>query len=431
MSNSDRLSPSLVSSRQSRWVPAVSQTQACMGPGCLIAFFAIFMCFGFCFLGIVVVRELFTFRAAQSWPEVPCVILDSRLQTHSDSDGGTTYSPKITYEYSWQGQTYTSDRYQVSEYSSSFRNAHQQVVDSYPKGRQAVCYVNPDEPNYAILDRSHAPGMYLGLILGAVFTLVGVGGVVGTILYRMRQKRRAVDPNSADRDAGADNLAPNGLHAASFPSASAGTANGPQVLAPKQSRMMVLAVASGIALFWNGIVSVFVVVIVNSFLDGDPQWCMTVFLIPFVVVGLSLLLIVLYTFLTLFNPTPQLTLAQGVLRLGGPLVAQWEFRGGTSRIRKLTVILEGEEVATYRQGTSTATDRSTFYRDILAEVTLPSEIPSGRVETHIPLALMHSWKATNNQVEWHLKIHGEIPFFPDIKEDFSLDVRPAELWEEV
>ena len=43
-------------------------------------------------------------------------------------------------------------------------------------------------------------------------------------------------------------------------------------------------------LFWNGIVSIFVYNVVKSYLDGRPEICLTIFLIPFVLIGLGLIL---------------------------------------------------------------------------------------------------------------------------------------------
>lgn len=411
-----------------------------MGPGCLAVFFSIFLCVGAGLLYFMVYRGYMEFRAAQSWPEVPCEVVESRLRTHHDDDG-TTYSPQITYKYTWEGLEYRSDRYQISQYSSSFRKAHQKIVDAHPRGHRTVCFVNPEDPSMAILDRSQAPGLLIGLLIGGVFTLIGAGGVVGCLIFMSRRKR--VEPSThvspaeaamgftpsieSSRLTGGAAFSPAGTIPASD---NTSRDSGPVVLAPKQTRLMTLLIGGGLALFWNGIVSVFVGIAIYSWLDGEPQWCLSIFLIPFVVIGLALLGFVLYTFLTLFNPVPQITLRKSSLRLGETLSVEWQFRGGTSRISKLTISLVGEEVASYRQGTSTATDRNKFFHQALVETSLPADIAAGSAELVIPLNSMHSWKAPNNQVEWHVEVHGDIPFFPDIKDTFPLTIHPAELWED-
>ena len=49
-----------------------------------------------------------------------------------------------------------------------------------------------------------------------------------------------------------------------------------------------LAVIMAACLFWNGMVALFVTIAVNSHLRGEPEWFLTLFMVPFVLVGLAL-----------------------------------------------------------------------------------------------------------------------------------------------
>jgi hypothetical protein len=73
-----------------------------------------------------------------------------------------------------------------------------------------------------------------------------------------------------------------------------------------------------VALFWNGIVSVFLWQVVASWRQGQPNGCLTAFLIPFVLVGLGLIYAVGRQFLVLFNPRPHITLTPACSRREGP-----------------------------------------------------------------------------------------------------------------
>ncbi len=48
------------------------------------------------------------------------------------------------------------------------------------------------------------------------------------------------------------------------------------------------------ALFWDAIVSIFVVQCINGFLSGEGDWFMCLFLVPFVTVGVAVPMVVIY-----------------------------------------------------------------------------------------------------------------------------------------
>lgn len=406
---------------EKKWSQSIVRAVPGFQAGCLVIFSLVFLVAGSAVLYFFGYRTYRDFLAAKSWTETPCTIVSSRLVTsHGEND---TYSPHIVFQYEWQGQPRESERYQLVAYSSSFRSAHQRIVDAHPPGLQTVCYVNPNDPSEAVLDRSFPAGIWIGAIVGGAFALFGIGGLVGSLAYARSVRRRATEmPSTPGTGSPISQAARSG-------SAPPGTA-APQRLAPQTGRKTAFFWMLLFGVFWNGIVSVFVGILINSFRAGDPQWFMALFLTPFVLIGLVLIVAILLTFLAMFNPVPQLTLLSSPCRLGGPLSLTWEFSGGTSRIRKLTLSLVGEESATYRHGTSTMTDTSRFHQQILTETTRPTDMVSGRIDTALPERSMHSWKASNNKIEWTVTVHGEIPFFPDINDKFPVEVLPAELWVE-
>ncbi|MGC8140705.1 DUF3592 domain-containing protein, partial [Salmonella enterica] len=72
---------------------------------------------------------------------------------------------------------YTGNRYNFSFGSSSGREGKQKVVDKYPPGSDAVCYVNPRRPEQAVISRAMPGDIWFGVI-PVVFLLVGVGGMI-------------------------------------------------------------------------------------------------------------------------------------------------------------------------------------------------------------------------------------------------------------
>ena len=85
---------------------------------------------------------------------------------------------------------------------------------------------------------------------------------------------------------------------------------------------------------------------------------------------------------------------------------------------------EGREEATYTRGTTTSTDRETFALIRLIDTEIPSKFSTGRATLHIPPDTMHSFNAPRNKITWLVKIHGQIPRWPDVDADFTLTVLP-------
>jgi len=181
-----------------------------------------------------------------------------------------------------------------------------------------------------------------------------------------------------------------------------------------------------VALFWNGIVSIFMINLVGEWRTGHWPIFLTLFLTPFVLVGLGLLGSAGYFLLACFNPRPRASLLpEGGVAVGEDATLRWRLTGRATRIARLTVTLEGREEATYVQGTDSKTDTEVFHRATLVTTANPWEVASGEVKVAIPPSTMHSFAAPHNKVRWVITIHGEIPRWPDLKEELGIEVLPA------
>lgn len=365
----------------------------------LILFLSLFSLFGAVFFFFFFVRPVVKVVAARSWPELDCRILSSQVGVHSGSEGGSTYSIDIAFEYEWRNEKYRSDRYDFMGGSSSGRSGKEEVVSRHPAGSKALCYVNPGDPSEAVLDRGFRPVMLVGLV-PLLFVAAGAVGIYFT-LRRPRPKRAPEAPDGDEPE---------------LP--------GAVVLKPETSRGCRLAGALAICLFWNGIVSIFVVEFVQSWQRGSPEGCMGLFLVPFVLIGLLLIWLVLYTVLSMFNPVPQIRIGAGSVPIGGVLDLEWEFQGAYHRLRALRITLEGREEATYRRGTKTSTDKHTFSKTTIYEAGLEGDLRGGRALVPIARDAMPSFKAPSNKIVWAIHLHGEIACWPDVKEEFPLNLTP-------
>ncbi len=363
----------------------------------LVGFFGLFGVVGLVTLYWLGIKPIAKTLDARSWIETPCKVLRANVRSH-EGDDSTTYSVYILYEYEFNGQTYRNDRYDFVGGSSSGRQGKARVVERYRSDPNPVCYVNPSNPGEAVLKRGFHAKLLLALF-PLPFLLVGLGGVYYTLWGKKRRDFRD-----------ASLLRPHDAR--------------PTVLKPKHSPMAKLVGMILFALIWNGIISLLVREVIDSFRQGHPNWFLTLFAVPFVVIGLVTVGLVVYQFLALFNPRPQLEVSSTAIPLGGAAEPRWRLSGKVSRISELTVRLLGIEQATYQRGTKTHTSRSTFYEMELYRTTSPGEIDSGHVGFAIPHDTMHTFEADNNKILWSLDVRGDIKRWPDVKESFPIEIVP-------
>jgi len=357
------------------------------------------------------VLPVFKVFDARDWQETPCVVLSSAVKGHSGSKGGSTFSVEIKFAYEFGGKRYTSDRYSFMSGSSSGRKGKVEVVSRYPPGKAAVCYVNPGNPAEAVIERGFVLDMLFGLI-PLVFVVVGAVGLIFVIRHG---RRRPAPAEAADwhRD----------VFGKDSPRVSVGS--GPVVLKSSSSPLKGLIGLLFFGVFWNGIVSIFVWQAIKSWRDGKPEYFLTLFMIPFVLVGIGVFVGVGYYFLKLFNPRVKLVVSSGAVPLGGSAEVAWVLFGRTGRLQRLRIFLEGRESARYQRGTSTYTDTETFAEIDLVDLADQRDMASGKAVLTVPDDTMHTFKSANNKILWHLKVAGEIPMWPDVSEEFEVTVLPS------
>ena len=196
------------------------------------------------------------------------------------------------------------------------------------------------------------------------------------------------------------------------------------VLKPAVSPWTMLFGLMFICLFWNGIVSVFVVQAINSWRYGHPEWGMMILQIPFVVIGLGIIGGVFYWLLAVLNPRPHLLVTPGAVPLGGTLQVQWNFTGRAGVLRNLRLRLEGREESASR-GENSNTITSIFANSEFANVATPREMRSGEARVTIPASLVPSLAGAHNKIIWAIQVHGQTARGPDVKAEFPVTVLPA------
>jgi hypothetical protein len=83
----------------------------------------------------------------------------------------TTYRTDILYRYTRGGETFHSNRYSFTENGSVTTGGRERVLQQYPPGASAVCYVNPSDPSESVLTRRVSPTAAFGAVPLAAFLL--------------------------------------------------------------------------------------------------------------------------------------------------------------------------------------------------------------------------------------------------------------------
>src|SRR5260221_4986637 len=202
-------------------------------------FFTVFMLFGLGMSGVFL-YPLGQIVQARNWREVPCTILTSKVESHSSSKGGPTYSVEVTYEYEVEAQRHVGKRSKFMSGSSSGYDGKKEIVDRLSPGTKTICYVNKHDPDDAVIERGFTGDILFGFI-PLIFALIGAGGLFGVFVY----KGRAPVPGAAP-----------GLPAAPVTGMAP---KGATTLKTSTSPVMRFGCSLIFALIWNGIVSIFVV----------------------------------------------------------------------------------------------------------------------------------------------------------------------------
>ncbi len=341
---------------------------------------------------------------ARSWSPVTATVVSSTVRRHesTDSDGhhSITWKLDILYRYDVDGRSYLSNRYGFIGGSSSGYDGKNDIAKSLPRGSTVTAWVDPSDPTRAVLERGFTALHFLGL-LPLLFVLLGA----------VMLRKGLVRPTDALPEAP-------GLPGHPTEAAAART------LEPGGGRWGKVFGMLFFCAFWNGIVSVFLWQVIQAFRHGRHPWFDVLFLTPFVLVGLATVAGFFYFLLGLANPRTTITLLVSELCLGESLRIAWRTRGRVARLRTLRFVLEGEESATYRRGTDTHTDTSTFKTITVAEVVTASQMRNGEAETVIPEDTMHTFRGQSNRITWKLRVRGEVPHWPDVDDSWELVVLP-------
>ena len=113
---------------------------------------------------------------SKGWPGAKGRILSSEVRAVQWSRG-IEYRPQIHYVYFVDNDSYTSSRISFSDFdyaNNTRQDVAQKVVSRYPVGAAVDVYYDPGDPGNSVLENGVKMAVFVPIILGIVFSLVGV-----------------------------------------------------------------------------------------------------------------------------------------------------------------------------------------------------------------------------------------------------------------
>ncbi|MEM6328620.1 MAG: DUF3592 domain-containing protein [Planctomycetota bacterium] len=269
------------------------------GAGCLTLFGLPFAGIGL-YMAWSLVATVGEYYDARSWVAAPAAIESTAIERRS-GDGGDSYEVVAAYRYEYGGKQYRGDRvgFATGMQGERYNRAkHRQLKKLRESGEPATCYVDPDDPRRAVLDRGLRPTVVLFYLPFVIcFGLFGIGLIGGAWYGAFREAKltrlraqHADEPWRVRDDWAAGEISSRGPAALAMPIA--------------------------MAVFWNGLsMPVFAMVCLN----GEEAWVVALVSL-FPLIGLGLIaspLVGLWRWLRYGRSTLRLAKTPGVV--GGEL----------------------------------------------------------------------------------------------------------------
>ncbi len=114
-------------------------------------------------------------KATREWKETPCLVILSKIKERSAKNISAEFSLNVEYIYDFEGKSYSSKFHtpRASKWGSS-KKPVESLIEQYPEGEKAICYVNPDDPSQAIL-KHDSKGAGYSIWFPMLFVVGGLG----------------------------------------------------------------------------------------------------------------------------------------------------------------------------------------------------------------------------------------------------------------
>ncbi len=155
-----------------------------------------FLCAGLIFSGIgagVCLKS----EAMKKWPSGSGKITSSFVDSYYEGsmtqraglEAKTKYSPKVEYDYEFQGKSYKGKRVALHSQGSRLDEANR-VTERYPVGAEVKVYVNPARPEEAYLQLGEGGGGWFLVWFGVFFIVLALLGGGELLINKLRSGKK-------------------------------------------------------------------------------------------------------------------------------------------------------------------------------------------------------------------------------------------------
>lgn len=266
-------------------LPWFLQASSGFKAGCAALFTLPFLAAGCFCLWSLTLRPTLDCQRSRSWTAVDAVIGKAWLEVSSDSDSDSS-RVAVEFHYRYHGVRHTGTRHSfVSGSTNVGVGGMERTVRSLSPGKTVTCWVNPDDPREAVIDRSWPAQALIGLFFATPFITVGVAGM-GSLALPWLRRRLFAARKAQLLELVVDGHLP-GWVLRPFATDADMDGNDVALVIAADDRLPQALGVTMLNLFWNGIVAVFVCVDVISIAAGETGTglFLSLFLIPFVAIG--------------------------------------------------------------------------------------------------------------------------------------------------
>ncbi len=125
--------------------------------------------------------------ASAYWPQAEGVVTASKfISRGSRKMDNLKYYPKVSYEYTVKGRTFTSSRirFQIGGYYSTNRLGIEQIIKEYPVKKKIAVYYDPQDPAKSCLETGSTGGTTF--LVGMLCMLIGFILIVSAIVAAIK-----------------------------------------------------------------------------------------------------------------------------------------------------------------------------------------------------------------------------------------------------
>ncbi len=270
------------------------------------------------------------------------------------------------------------------------------------------------------------------LVLGS-FILIGGSGMLYTVFQvgTSPERRSSLARRAADIELIRETM-PTTKEFPSVPR-DANLTNSPGItltyrLPISQSSAWRMAAFAVFCVAWNVIAGILATLAVQSFQRDQPDAFLSVFVVPFLVVGGWSIYHVVRHFIVQTGIGPTSVEISAHPLIPGKTYEVFVTQAGNLVLKRLRLWLVCEEEASYSQGTDVRTESQVVHRqelfrreDVQVESGQPFEC---QCEFELPAEAMHSFQSNHNAIHWRLVVQGKPRQWPKFERSFPVIVHP-------